>query len=167
MRCDAATRPVAASLGHCGRLPVVWENRDSRFHIEPCLVSCPASPELEAPDSSEAPWLVACFCAEWCGTCREYRAGFDALAARLRDTWFRWIDIEDEAALAEDFEVENFPTLLIQRGTSVLFYGPVLPQIGIVERQLAALREATVSRPVDDVPDLRSRLTDVAAGSAC
>jgi len=151
---------------HRSRLPAVWENRDFLFREDPRLVDCPASPELEASDSSEVPWLVACFCAEWCGTCREYRAGFDALAARLPHTCFRWIDIEEEAVLAEDFEVENFPTVLIQRGASVLFYGPVLPQIGIVERQLAALREATVSRPVDDVPDLRSRLADGAAGSA-
>ena len=29
-------------------------------------------------------FLIACLCAAWCGTCRDYRAGFDALRAPLQ-----------------------------------------------------------------------------------
>ena len=61
-------------------------------------------------------WVVACLCAAWCDTCRAYRSGFDALAARHPDKHFIWIDIEDESDIVGDIDVENFPTLLIQRG---------------------------------------------------
>lgn len=49
---------------------------------------------------------------------------------------FRWVDIEDEASGVEDWEVENFPTLLIQCGSAVLFFGPMLPQLRILEQAL-------------------------------
>ena len=77
----------------------------------------------------EAPLLVACLCAQWCGTCRDYRAVFDALAAELGSaTQFVWVDIEDEADALGDIDVEDFPTLLVARGDSVLFFGPLTPQ---------------------------------------
>lgn len=83
-------------------------------------------------------WVVACLCAAWCGTCREYRDGFDALAARHPDKRFVWIDIEDQADVVGDFDVENFPTLLIQRGDTVAFFGTVLPDQRLAERLLLA-----------------------------
>lgn len=83
--------------------------------------------------------LVVCLCAEWCGTCREYRPGFEALARKWPDAAFFWIDVEDEAQWVADLEVENFPTLLIQRGDTVLFYGTMLPQHAILQRTLETL----------------------------
>ena len=41
--------------------------------------------------------LVACLCAEWCGTCRDYREGFNLLADAHPDICFAWIDIENQA----------------------------------------------------------------------
>ncbi|HEX7650809.1 MAG TPA: thioredoxin family protein, partial [Noviherbaspirillum sp.] len=76
----------------------------------------------------------ACLCAAWCDTCRAYRSGFDALAARHPDKHFVWIDIEDESDIVGDIEVENFPTLLIQRGDSVAFFGTVLPDPKVAGR---------------------------------
>jgi len=90
-------------------------------------------------ESSHPEFLVACLCAEWCGTCRDYRAGFEALAARWPNAAFRWIDIEDDADLVGDIDVENFPTLLIQRGELVLFYGTMLPQHHFLQRTLETL----------------------------
>ena len=29
-------------------------------------------------------WWVVCFCAQWCGVCREFRATFDALMGEMR-----------------------------------------------------------------------------------
>ena len=61
---------------------------------------------------------------------------------------FAWIDIEEHAELLGDEEVENFPTLLVQLGDRVLFYGPMLPHIGHLERLLASLTQAAPpSRP--------------------
>lgn len=79
---------------------------------------------------------IICLCAEWCGTCREYRVAFDALAGAVRGAQFRWLDIENEAEALGDLDVENFPTLFIARGGSVLFYGTMLPHISHLERLL-------------------------------
>jgi len=85
-----------------------------------------------SPDQPE--FLVACLCAAWCGTCRDYQAGFQALAARFPNARFVWLDVEDDADILDDYDVENFPTLLIQRHDSVLFFGPMLPHHEILQR---------------------------------
>jgi len=83
-------------------------------------------------------WTVACLCAAWCGTCSSYRAAFDAMAARHPDKTFVWIDIEDQADVVGDLDVENFPTLLLQRGDTVAFFGTVLPDPKVAERLIAS-----------------------------
>ncbi len=85
--------------------------------------------------TTDAPeFLVACLCAAWCGTCRDYRDGFLALAAHFPDARFVWLDVEDEAELLDDYDVENFPTLLIQRHDTVLFFGTMLPHHDLLQR---------------------------------
>ena len=74
---------------------------------------------LEPP--ARPKWLVVCLCAEWCGTCREYRDPLKAVAADFPQHAFAWIDIEDEAELAGDVDIETFPTLLVLEGPQVLF----------------------------------------------
>jgi thioredoxin 1 len=81
-------------------------------------------------------WVVACLCAAWCGTCGSYRAAFEELAARHPDKHFVWIDIEDQADVVGDLDVDNFPTLLIQRNDVVAFFGTVLPDAKLAERLL-------------------------------
>ena len=49
--------------------------------------------------------FVACLCAEWCGTCREYRAAFEAAAGAASSARFAWIDIEDHPDVAGDLEI--------------------------------------------------------------
>ena len=106
---------------------------------------------LARPDT----WLVACFCAAWCNTCTEYRPKLQALAEARPQHVYAWIDIEDEPDLLGDEDVENFPTLLIQAGGRVLFYGPMLPHIGHLERMLDSLTA--------DSPAVSTALPDVAA----
>ncbi|MDQ6627096.1 MAG: thioredoxin family protein [Pseudomonadota bacterium] len=116
--------------------------------------------------------LVACLCADWCGSCREYRPTFDALAERFaRQARFVWLDVEDAADALGDPEIENFPTLLISRDGVPLFFGPVTPQPQTAERlvrgalagdfapvrnsaavELARRVEAASSLPSDDPP---------------
>lgn len=104
---------------------------------------------------SAGPLVVACLCAEWCGSCRDYHAVFESLAAKApAGTRFQWIDIEDEADLADGIEVENFPSLLIARGDEVLFIGPVTPHadaaMALIERasagRLEVVRDAAARR---------------------
>ncbi len=88
-------------------------------------------------------WLVACLCAAWCDSCGAYRATFDALAQRHPDKHFVWIDIEDQADLVGDFDVENFPTLLIQQADLVAFFGCVQPELRVADRLITAQTEKT------------------------
>lgn len=94
-------------------------------------------------------FLVACLCAEWCGTCRDYRHGFEAMAADFPKAEFRWLDIEEQGNLLADFDVENFPTLLIQRNENVLFYGIMLPQHHHLRRLLETFHEQTEEESAD------------------
>ncbi len=84
---------------------------------------------------SESP-LVVCYCAEWCDSCRGYQRDFEALAARWPQFTFVWVDIEENPELLGDDDVENFPTLLIQSGSTNLFFGPLLPYISHLEKLL-------------------------------
>ncbi len=77
---------------------------------------------------------VACLCAAWCRTCDEYAEVFRQLRQALPAHRYRWIDIEDEAELIGDVDVETFPTLLLAHQGRVLFAGPVLPRLGDVQR---------------------------------
>lgn len=92
-------------------------------------------------DTSE--FLVACLCAAWCGTCRDYRAGFDAMAAQFPQAHFLWLDIEDDADLVDDYDVENFPTLLIQRDDTVVFFGTMLPHLELLQRTIESFHTQT------------------------
>jgi thioredoxin 1 len=83
-------------------------------------------------------WIVACLCAAWCGTCASYRAAFEELASRHPDKHFIWIDIEDQADVVGDLDVDNFPTLLIQRHDMVAFFGTMLPDPALADRLLLA-----------------------------
>jgi thiol-disulfide isomerase/thioredoxin len=86
-------------------------------------------------------WIVACLCAAWCGTCASYRAVFEEVATRHPDKIFVWIDIEDHADVVGDLDVENFPTLLIQRHELVAFFGTMLPDAGLAHRLVLAQSE--------------------------
>ncbi len=114
-------------------------------------------------------WVIACLCAAWCDTCNAYRQAFDALAARHPDKHFVWIDIEDRADLVGDIDVENFPTLLIQRRDQVRFFGTVLPDAGLADRLIQTQVESAVC-PADNITaaagaapvyNLRARLADL------
>ena len=102
--------------------------------------------------------LVACLCAEWCGTCRDYRATFDALALAHPEMCFVWIDIETHADRFDDLDVENFPTLLIEDHITTRFFGTVLPHGAIAERMLADL---TALPGAVGAPKLRPALATV------
>ena len=97
-------------------------------------------PVSVAPDAEPEAWAV-CLCAQWCGTCRDYRAIIDALARQFPWVRFVWLDIEDEADVAGDYDVETFPTLLLADAAGVRFPGALLPQAAVLERMLQRWRD--------------------------
>jgi thioredoxin 1 len=111
-------------------------------------VLCPMPPLSEnINEISEHPssvgFLVICLCAEWCGTCRDYKAGFEELASQFPDARFIWLDIEDNADDLGDLDIENFPTLFIQRENRVLFFGTMLPHLSHLRRTFESFLEQT------------------------
>src|SRR5262245_31141619 len=66
--------------------------------------------------------------------------GFDEIAGLFPGFEFVWVDIEDEKSGVEDWDIENFPTLLIQRKELVLFFGHLLPQKAILRQMLEMFR---------------------------
>lgn len=97
-----------------------------------------ASPAEPSADPASATWVV-CLCAEWCGACREYRPLFERVARAHPALRFAWVDIEDHADLADDFDVETFPTLLVVGQAGTHFLGPLLPHAETITRLLSAL----------------------------
>ncbi len=113
---------------------------------------------MSAP-TAHPPLLVACLCAQWCGSCREYRSLFDQVAATLPESRFVWVDIEDQAALVDPIAVENFPTLLIATADGAHFFGPLMPHKETLVRLLRALAETPSALLVDEqVQALAQRL---------
>jgi len=91
--------------------------------------------------ANEEGFLIACFCAEWCGTCREYKDGFDSLKTTFPYATFMWVDVEEAPAWIDNFDVENFPTILIQRNELVVFYGVMLPHHSQLRRLIKSLED--------------------------
>jgi hypothetical protein len=112
--------------------------------------------------------LVACLCADWCRTCDAYRATLETVRADLRadhPAWrlrFVWIDIEEEAEVIGDLDIENFPTIVLARGPEVLFAGPVMPHAGTIERLVQGAIDGSLGPPLEkfdpDVLALPGRL---------
>ena len=96
-------------------------------------------------DPAAAPTWVVCLCAEWCGTCRDYRPAFERIAAAHPGLCFAWVDIEDHSDIADDFDVETFPTLLVVGAQGTHFLGPLLPHPETLTRMLGALPAAQPS----------------------
>ncbi|HZS80858.1 MAG TPA: thioredoxin family protein [Herbaspirillum sp.] len=124
-------------------------------------------------------WIVACLCASWCDSCRDYAVHFAAWAERHPQHHFVWIDIEDQADLVGDLDIDSFPTLLMQHGATISFFGTMEPDIRQAERLLQTLssrsaadlgREAhsTKEHRIWQEYDLRQRLDALpdAAGAA-
>jgi thioredoxin 1 len=114
--------------------------------------------------SPSAPLLVACLCAQWCGTCKDYAPLFESLQAEFPGAVFRWIDIEDEAELVDPLEVENFPTILIVSGAQARFFGPVMPHLETLRRLIQSLQaQSGASRLGAEVQALAGRVVRAAA----
>ena len=91
------------------------------------------SPSTDAPNL-----LIACLCAQWCGTCRDYRPLFDQLQAEFSASRFVWVDVEDEADLVDSIDVEDFPTLLIASAGQARFFGTLTPHLETLRRLVQA-----------------------------
>lgn len=97
-------------------------------------------------NADDALWVV-CLCAEWCGTCRDYRPLFREVERAHPGLRFAWVDIEDHAEIADEFEVETFPTLLVAGRDGTRFLGPLLPHAETLSRMLSSTQPVQPSAP--------------------
>lgn len=110
-------------------------------------------PRTSAPDpcSPLTDYWVICLCADWCGLCRDYLDVFASMAARYPRARFAWLDIEDQADLLGDVEVETFPTLLVADAEGTRFFGPLTPQpqtlLRLLDSQERGSLQATAHGP--------------------
>ena len=81
--------------------------------------------------------VVVCLCAAWCDTCTAFRTSFERIAEARPRELFIWLDVEDDSAICGDIDIENFPTLAIYRGDTLLHFGVSLPQEGNIARLIA------------------------------
>ena len=100
--------------------------------------------------AEQAPLLVTCLCAAWCGVCNQFRPVFESLAQRHPQWRFVWLDVEDREDVMGSVDVETFPTVMLSRQQQLLFFGPVLPQAGVLQRMLEALVQDTAPAQVAD-----------------
>ena len=103
---------------------------------------------MSAPPAHPEPLTVACLCASWCVACQAYAATFAQVAQAHPDVRFAWIDIEDHSdALGDEaLDIENFPTLLVLKGSAPrpLFLGTVMPHAGTLERMVQAAQSGSM-----------------------
>ncbi len=75
-------------------------------------------------------------CADWCSQCRGYRTVFEGVAKTHPEARFFWIDVEDEADLAGELDIETFPTIMVATRSLPRFFGPLTSQPGVLHRLL-------------------------------
>jgi thioredoxin 1 len=106
------------------------------------------TPTLDSTSESTS-WVV-CLCADWCRACKGYRSVFSQLAEEVAekypDSRFVWIDVEDQADLVGDLEIETFPTLLVGSAEGLNFLGAITPQPQVLSRLLNSLLESDALR---------------------
>ncbi|MFU2489805.1 thioredoxin family protein [Thauera sp. WH-1] len=95
------------------------------------------------PRLAEQPLVVMALCADWCGTCREFQVVLERVARAHPEILFAWADIEDDAELVGDIDVDDFPTLAIFRGGRPLHFGASLPLEPVVTRLLESLAHSS------------------------
>ncbi len=115
--------------------------------------------------SDAHPLLVVCVCASWCGVCRDFATTFARLTQDHPQTQFRWLDLEDDADLLDDLEVNNFPTLLLGVDRQLVFHGPVLPQLAGLQRLLREAAHLPALRQDTEGQQLLQRVLAVGAHS--
>lgn len=110
-------------------------------------------------------WVV-CLCAQWCRACNDYQAVFAGMATAVGEchpeSRFVWLDVEDQADLVGDLDIETFPTLLVGDDEGVRFLGAVTPQPDVLSRLLEAMHQPDAPRGAHR-PDSRRIIEQLAA----
>jgi thiol-disulfide isomerase/thioredoxin len=110
--------------------------------------------ETKKKRENHATIYVAIFlCARWCSVCRDFFLSCKTTAARYSqqypDTFFLYLDIEEDENITGDIDVDNFPTLLVFRNETLLHFKPIIAREEAMIQNLQILRgqKSTLSLP--------------------
>jgi len=82
------------------------------------------------------------FWAEWCGPCKMFGPIFEAVSEKHEDIRFLKVDTEAQPAIAQAFQIQSIPTLMLFRDNVLLF------------RQAGALPEAALESVIEQAKGL-------------
>ena len=85
---------------------------------------------------------VVDFWAEWCGPCKMFGPIFEAVSEKHEDIRFLKVDTEAQPAIAQAFQIQSIPTLMLFRDNVLLF------------RQAGALPEAALESVIEQAKGL-------------
>jgi len=82
------------------------------------------------------------FWAEWCGPCKMFGPIFESVSEKHEDIRFFKVDTEAQPAIAQAFQIQSIPTLMLFRDNVLLF------------RQAGALPEAALESIIEQAKGL-------------
>jgi thioredoxin 1 len=85
--------------------------------------------------------------APWCGPCRAFGPTYERAAAAHPDIVFGKINTEEEAELAEQFNISSIPTLMVIRDRAMLYSEPGM----MPDKALATLIEEVRKLDMDAI----------------
>ncbi len=102
-------------------------------------------------------------CADWCVVCKGLKPIFQELQTSATDIDWQWVDVEDYSEIFDQFDIENFPSLLIMVNEVPWFLGSTDPRKDVIARTAEAVANSAkpmLNEPLNEavVQMLRSQL---------
>lgn len=76
--------------------------------------------EFEEKILTSSQVVLVDFFATWCGPCRMLAPILDEISAEFSDVTFLKVDVDENPALANTYEIRNLPTLLVFKDGKVV-----------------------------------------------